>query len=378
VSTAAAVIFWLAFSVFSYHWVVFPCLLWFLAARRRRRGGLRSSSSLPQVVIAVAAYNEEKVIAAKIVNCLSMDWPADRLGVVVASDGSDDATDTIVSSFTDPRVRLIRLERRSGKPAALNRLIAEADGDAILFTDADVTLAPDALRVMAGRLVEPGVGAVHAHYFRVNDQGSPAEGLFDRYESVLKNLEGQLGAMVGAYGWALLVRKQLCEPMPEDTILDDFLIGVRPFRAGFSVVYEKGARCWTRVETEEIEFGRKVRISQGNVQALLRNADLFAPRYGLKAWVLFSHKFLRWIMPFLMLLMLACSVVQIGNPFFLWVSLVLLAACVSTPLVLVVPRKARKLMVLQYYILQNVALVVGYWQYIARPRQSYWKRTNRD
>jgi poly-beta-1,6-N-acetyl-D-glucosamine synthase len=369
------VLFWLPLVLVCYNWLGFPLLLGALGlvAPRRRREGPAARS----VTVLVAAYNEELVIDAKLRNALGLETAGLKLDVLVGSDGSTDRTDEIVRAFGDDRVGLVRLEVRGGKPAVLNALVGAATGDLLLFTDADVMLKADALKIMAATFTDPRVGAVHPHYERVNDDGSPAEGFFDRYESWLKNLEGRIGAMVGAYGWALMVRRSLCASMPEDTILDDFLIGVRPFRKGYDVVYERSAYCWTRVESERVEFRRKVRISRGNVQMFLRNPGLLSPRYGLKAWVLFSHKFLRWVTPFLMLLMLAGSIAGVAEPAFRWLLAAQILLYATTPLAVVAPRRLRKILIFQYYVLQNVALLVGYWQYFFGQRRNYWQRTSR-
>jgi len=370
--------FWVPLGLMLYNWILFPLLLAALIKlRTRKTENVLEDTQLPSVTVVIAAHNESAVIARKLENCLDIDYPRDRLDVLVVSDGSDDGTDEVAREFRDPRVRLIRQEPRRGKAAALNLGIGEAKGDLVLFTDADVIVAPDALRQMAARFNESSVGAVHAHYHRLNKEGSPAEGIFDRYEAVVKELEGKLGAMVGAYGWALMLRRSLCTELPVDTILDDFVLGIQPFRSGFDVVYEPHALCWTEVEKERIEFWRKVRISRGNVQALFRCFDLFHPRYGVKAWVLFSHKFLRWITPFLLLLVLVGSVLEVARPFFR-VLLLVQALCYATmPLLPFARGRLRKLLVPQYYLFLNLALLVGYWQCIFGRRSVYWQRTVR-
>jgi cellulose synthase/poly-beta-1,6-N-acetylglucosamine synthase-like glycosyltransferase len=374
----AVLLVWIPFAFIAYNWLLFPALLMLAVRLRPAERTPARAIGLPFVTIAIAAWNEEKCIGEKIANCLDLRYPADRMLVIVGSDGSDDRTDSIVRSHAGARVHLLRLEKRSGKPSVLNALMHEAVGELVLFTDADVMLDPGALESMVARFDDPSVGAVHPDYRRVNSRGSPAEGAFDRYEAMLKNLEGKLGAMVGAYGWALMVRRDLCEDLPIDTVLDDFLIGVRPFRRGYSVVYEPAAMCWSSVEDERIEFARKVRISRGNVQALFRNVDLLSPRYGVKAWVLFSHKFLRWITPFLMLSMLVGSALSWHVSFFRVALLLQLLAFLTMPLVLVARGPLRRLLILQYYIWTNLALLVGYWQYFFVRKPAYnWLRTAR-
>ncbi len=377
-SLPAVLAFWLPLVLVGYNWLFFPLVLFLLVKMKGRKRITESTDwELPFVSIVIAAHNEQDTIRQKLENCLSLDYPADKLDIVVVSDGSDDNTDSIVQEFLIRGVRLLRQETRRGKAAALNLAMRELKGDLVLFTDADVLIDPLALRTMVDRFKDRAVGVVHAHYRRLNQQGNPAEGLFDRYEAALKNLEGKVGAMVGAYGWSLMLRRELCQPIPEDTILDDFLLGIRPFRAGFAVVYEQGAFCWTRTEEEKVEFGRKVRISRGNVQAFSRCLDLFHPRYGVKAWVLFSHKFLRWITPFLLISIFISSAVLADYVFFRAVFLMQLVVYLTIPFLFIVPRRIRRFMFPQYYLLQNLALVVGYWQYLFRKSTSPWQRTSR-
>ena len=362
----------------AYNWIVFPALLALVTWLRRfqRRASL-PELDFPHVTVVIAAYNEKLVIGKKIQNCLDMEYPSGKLEVLVVSDGSDDGTDSAVQAANDPRVRLLRQEPRAGKAAALNLAMREVKGELVLFTDADVMIAQSALLSMVERFRDGSVGVVHAHYRRLNRDGSPAEGLFDKYEVMVKNLEGRLGAMVGAYGWALMLRTSLCKPIPEDTVLDDFVLGIRPFREGYSVVYEPRALCWTNVEGEGVEFRRKVRIGRGNVQAFLRCVDLFSPKYGIRAWVLFSHKLLRWIAPFLLLMVFCVSAVKVRTTFFLAVFLIQAAVYVTTPLLMVLGGRLRRLLMPQYYLFQNFALLVGYWQYLFAPSLRFWARTPR-
>jgi cellulose synthase/poly-beta-1,6-N-acetylglucosamine synthase-like glycosyltransferase len=351
-----------------------------MAAVRLRRRDAPSTplDDLPLVTVAVAAWNEERCIAEKIRNCLAFDYPAGRLEIVVGTDATTDSTNDIVRSFSGQGVKLYAVHERLGKSAVLNMLVREARGELILFTDADVLVAPDALRLAAERFSDKKVGVLLFRYRRVNEDGHVAEGVWDRYENWLKELEGELGAAVGVYGWAMLMRKTLCKPIPPETINDDYVLGTRLFRWGYSAVYEPCALSWTRTENARIEFTRKVRVSRGNIQAFFMMPDLFLPKYGVKAWVLFSHKFLRWVAPFLMAAMLLCSALKWQLPVFRVVLAVQLTVYATTPLVLLARGVGRKLLFLQYYAWANLALLVGYWQYFFGRRLKYnWLRTDR-
>lgn len=385
-STVALLLFWLPALLFVYHWVLFPLILGVMSGRRRRAGVVSGvdemtdagDSGLLRVTVAIAARNEEAVIGQKIENTLSQDYPADRIEVLVGSDASSDATDSIVRSFRDSRLVLHRLEPHGGKAAVLNMLMERATGDLILFTDADVTLSSDTVRRLAERFRESRVGAVQARYFRRNDDGSPAEGLFDRFDARLKEFEGRLGAMVGAYGCALMVRRSCCRPLPAGTILDDFVLGISPFWEGYDAVYEARALATTRVEDEQTEFRRRVRIGCGNLQALFLCKGLLSPRYGIKAWVLFSHKVLRMAIPFLLLTMFLGSLVLRRQPFFRVMFLLQLAVFGTVWLVPHARGFWSRLLVPQYFVWANLAQLVGYGQFLfAGQRGIPWARTPR-
>jgi cellulose synthase/poly-beta-1,6-N-acetylglucosamine synthase-like glycosyltransferase len=373
----AVVFFWIPIAILAYHWVLYPVALWVLSKVRPRKIS-RAERAVPFFVsIVVAAYNEEVLVAGKLRNCLALDYPADRMEILVGSDCSSDRTDEIVASFADPRIRLIRYEPQSGKTVVQNRLLLEGKGDIFLCTDVDSLIAPGSLRLMLEHFLDPRVAVVNPRYARVNNDGSMAEGFYDRWETKVKELEGRLGAMVGCNAYANMIRREVADPIPDDTNLDDFVLGIRPFRSGYDVVTEPRALVVTQTETEKLEFWRKARINRGNVQVLFRFGDLLQPKYGIKAWVYFSHKVLRMLVPFLLLLMFAGTFLKAADPFFA-VALGLQLAILSTvPLLLVTRGRWRRLLVPQYYYYMNIALLVGYWQFFTS-REKYWKKTPRS
>jgi cellulose synthase/poly-beta-1,6-N-acetylglucosamine synthase-like glycosyltransferase len=374
-------LFWASLAVVFYHWLLFPLLLVIIARFRRRReqSQILEEVALPRVTVAIAAWNEESSIGRKLENCLQFDYPRDRMEIIVGTDAVTDRTNDIVRSFANRGVRLHAVDERLGKSAVVNMLVADSTGDLVLLTDADVLMDSGALRLAVARFREPNVGVLLFNYSRVNDEGHSAEGLWDKYENWLKRLEGDLGAAVGVYGWAMLMRRSACAPIPANTINDDYVLGTRPFRWGYDAVYEPEARTITRVERARVEFTRKARISRGNLQAFFMMPDLFLPKYGAKAWVLFSHKFLRWVMPFLMVAIFVGSALLWSDVFFRVAFLLQLGFYITTPLVLVARGSVRKLLFPQYYIWANVALVAGYMQYFFGQKLKYnWLRTTRE
>jgi biofilm PGA synthesis N-glycosyltransferase PgaC len=370
------VLFWNPLALLVYHWALYPAILWVWSRYRPRRRVNAEGAEPFLVTIAMAAYNEEELIEGKIRNCLELDYPADHMEILVGSDASSDRTDAIVRSFADPRVRLIRYEPQSGKTVVQNRLLVEAKGDIILCTDVDSLLTPPSLRLMLEQMRDPRVAVVNPRYMRVNKDGSAAEGFYDKWETKVKELEGRLGAMVGCNAYANMIRREVADPVPEDTNLDDFVLGIRPFRKGYDVVTEPRALVVTQTETERLEFKRKARINRGNLQALTRHADLLQPKYGVKAWTYFSHKVLRMMVPFLLISMLVASALNWSSPFFMVMLILQVASLVTVPLLLVAKGRWRKLLIPQYYYFMNIALLFGYWQFFTY-REKYWSKTPR-
>lgn len=370
-------LFWAAFGIMLYHWVAFPMTLWLWGKVSPRRYGPGPRSEPSKVSVVMAVFNEERIIAGKMKNLLAMDYPADKIEILIGSDSSTDRTDEIISSFGDPRVRLIHYDEQAGKTVVQNRLLVEAKGDVVLCTDADSLLTSESLGLMLEQMRDPRVAVVNPKYRRVNRDGSAAESLYDRWETKVKELEGRLGAMVGCNAYANLIRREFATPIPDDTNLDDFVLGIRPFRSGYDVVTEPRALVVTQAEAEMLEFRRKARINRGNLQVLTRFADLLLPKYGVKAWVYLSHKVVRMLIPFLLLIMLMTSALEVSRPFFTVVFALQVALLASTPMLFVAKGRWRRLMFPQYYYLMNIALLVGCWQFFAG-HEKYWKKTPRS
>jgi biofilm PGA synthesis N-glycosyltransferase PgaC len=232
----AVLLFWIPFGVLAYHWVLFPIILWLWGRFRPRRYRNAIDPDSLRVSLVMAVYNEECIIGDKVRNCLDLDYPAEKIEILIGSDDSKDRTEEIIRSFTDSRIRLMRYEPQAGKTVVQNRLLLEARGDVVLCTDADSMLTSESLRLMLAHMRDARVAVVNPRYVRTNREGSPAEGFYDRWESKVKELEGRLGSMVGCNAYANMIRREYATPIPDDTILDDFVLGIRPFRSGMDVV----------------------------------------------------------------------------------------------------------------------------------------------
>lgn len=294
-----------------YAYAGYPLLL--LVMTRLRPRPVRSGGTEPTVSVIIAAYDEEAVIEAKVRNTLALEYPADRLEVIVASDGSTDATEAIVRRIADPRVRLLALPRR-GKLAALNAAVRRARGRILVFTDANIVVAPNALPRLVRPFADPEVGGVCGEK-RVRpaaphgDATAEGEGAYWSYESWLKRLESRIGSVYAADGSLYAIRRRLYVAPENLAQADDIAISARTVLQGYRLVYEPDARCWEDAAPDgRAELSRKVRVANHTLRAVLdlRPGILSAGLYGVQ---LFSHKPGRYLVPFFLVTAFASNIV---------------------------------------------------------------------
>jgi len=306
-------VFFLSWGYIVYVYLGYYALLAVLALFIRKRIE-RDDNYCPHVSLIISAFNEERVIEAKIANSLALDYPRDKFEILVVSDASSDATDSIVSRYAG-EVRLIRQAERKGKTSGLNMAVPEARGKIIVFTDANSMFERDGLRRLVRSFADPAVGCVTGES-RYRDVAFSAvgrtEGLYWNYEAELKALESKIGSMVGADGAIYSIRKELYEALrPED--INDFVNPLQIVAKGYRGVYEPGAICYEDTAGDfRREFSRKRRIVNRSWRGLFRVKEVLNPlRYPLYALEVISHKLLRWLIPFVLLALFASNL-------FLW------------------------------------------------------------
>lgn len=307
-----AQIFWLAVAVVLYVFAGYPLLL--LGLRLAIRRGIRNAPIQPFVSLLIPAYNESRVIARKIENSLALDYPEDRIEIVIVSDGSSDNTVEIAQSFAS--VRVIALRRNRGKIAALNAAVPQLQGDVIVFSDASAILAPDSVRRLIENFSDPSVGAASGRYCTVKPNEvniGASEDLYWRYETFIKTQESRLASTLGAHGHLHAIRKELYPFPPPETINDDYVISISVLGRGFRAVYEPAALVFEEAR-EMTGFARRIRIMAGNLQQLRHLRQLLHPFQPLPLLFFLSHKALRLLVPFAMLAALAANLFLIGSP----------------------------------------------------------------
>jgi cellulose synthase/poly-beta-1,6-N-acetylglucosamine synthase-like glycosyltransferase len=289
------IFFWLALAVVFYTYVGYALVagVWArLAGRRTPPAGPFE----PEVTLVVPAYNEADILAAKVANCLTLDYPADKLRLLFITDGSTDNSGEVLAAF--PRVQHLHAAERAGKSMAENRAIRYVATPYVIFTDCNTVLNPGAVRNLVRHYANPAVGAVSGEK-RVLSDGSASgagEGMYWKYESFLKRCDSDIYSLMGAAGELVSFRTSLFKPLEADTILDDFVQSMRIVDAGYQVVYEPEAYAMEPPSFSlNEEMKRKVRICAGGWQAMARLLAVLNPlRRPVVAFLYFSHRVLRW------------------------------------------------------------------------------------
>jgi cellulose synthase/poly-beta-1,6-N-acetylglucosamine synthase-like glycosyltransferase len=384
-------IFWLSLFIVWYTFFGYGLLLYLLV--QCKKWWKRSSpvpapgSYMPTLTVVIAAYNEADIIEQKIHNTLALEYPQDKLQLVIVTDGSSDATPDIVARY--PRIQLMHQPQRHGKIAAVHRAMAHVYSDITLFTDANTFLNKEALLLICRHYQDERVGAVSGEK-RVNSgdaaDATAGEGLYWKYESALKRWDAELYSIVGAAGELFSIRTALYKPVPADTILDDFMISLMVTQEGYRIAYEPAAFA-TESGSESIaeELKRKIRIAAGGIQSILRLKQLMNPfHHAVLSFQYVSHRVLRWtITPFLLVLCFLLNGLlawQPGTPVYtllfllqaLFYGMALLGWLLEKKQV-----KIKLLFVPFYFCMMNYAVIAGISRYFRRKQSAAWEKARR-
>jgi cellulose synthase/poly-beta-1,6-N-acetylglucosamine synthase-like glycosyltransferase len=374
-------IFWTSLGVIIYVYVGYSVVLRVMALRARPTS--RDENYLPSVSLIIAAYNEEKVLRDKIENSSALDYPRDRLEIVVASDGSTDGTNDIAESYADRGIILHKVIPRGGKTRALNTVIPQTRGEILVLSDANTMYQPEALRKLVRHFVDPTVGAVSGDVRLVNAAESHAhsEGFYYRYERWLQRLESRVGSVIGADGGMYAVARRHFRPPVNSIILDDFVISMTVARLGFRVLYDPEAIAIEQgTLSGREEFSRKARIIAGGVQALRLRAGVPSLRQPLLMLGYISHKLLRWLMPCLLLLIFVSSTALAREPFYslaLGAQALFYIVALGYGLNAFGLRRLRLSGIPYYFSLVNSAALFGIWKGLWGTQRVTWQRTTR-
>ncbi len=392
--SALKVAFWLSTGLVAYTYVVYPVMVvvgaglaqWWADLRFALARGERRPEPLkgqPTVSLVFSAYNEEPVIEGKMRNCSGLDYPPEKLEVLLGCDGCTDRTAELARGAGLPHARVFEYPARSGKPAVLNRLVEQARGEVVVFSDANTMLDARAAARLVRRFADPTVGCVCGD-LRVTPSagGSRSESVYWRFEVLLKLMESRLGLLLGANGGIYAIRRELYSPLPPQGIIDDFVVAMRVRARGLRVVFDPEAFATESAASGvKDEFRRRVRIGAGNFHALGLTASLLSPAAGRVAFSYWSHKVFRWLVPFALPLALLSAVLLSGERFY--------AAVAAGGIALVVlalvghALESRRIrwepVSLPYYLVSmNVALFLGFLRFLSGRQTAVWDRTERQ
>lgn len=313
-------LFWISLAVVVYTYVGYGIIIYILSHfwGKHKTPPIPIENDLPEITLLVAAYNEEKYITQKIENSISLDYPSAKLRLWIVADGSTDNTVELCKKY--PAVTVLYSPDRKGKIHAVNRVMPEIKTSIVIFSDANTDLNPDALKNIVRHFSNPMVGGVAGEKRIValaqdNASGS-GEGLYWKYESALKTMDSKFTTAIGAAGELFAVRTELYINPHTDTIIEDFVTSMKIVAAGYRFAYEPNAYA---IETASAsikdEWKRKVRISAGGIQAIIRLPELLNVfKYGWISWQYVSHRAMRWsVSPLALLVLLITNVILLPD-----------------------------------------------------------------
>ena len=361
-----------------YVYLGYPVLVWVFGLMRRFEPDTANISVLPRVSVLLSARNEVKDIGWKIQETLSWNYPTEKLELLVASDASGDGTDEVLKSVTDPRFRFIRLEKRSGKNEALNRLNTLATGDLLFFTDANSHVDALCLQRVVKHFSDSRVGCVTGVEHTIQQgQDSPVTagtGASLEYEGFVNRLESRLGSVLVCDGSIFCMRRALFAPLQGD-LANDFELPAHIGAAGYAILYDPLVISNEHsTSSPREEFNRKRRICGQGILGAWRLRGSFR---GLRAWQLFSRKFLRWLGAIPLFSLLVTNVLLVRFPFFqvtlilqiLFYGLALLGWCSASQ-----RRKASGAISFPFFLVMvHVAALVGVVEVMMGRRFSVWE-----
>lgn len=380
VEMVAKIVFWLSAAALAYTYAGYPVLVAAVARLRPRRVA-RDEKFMPAVSVVITAYNEERDLAAKLDNTLALDYPKDKLEIIVASDCSNDRTDEIARSFDARGVVLHRQPERLGKTAAQNSAVEIARGEIILFSDATTLYQPDVLRAMLPNFADSTVGCVAGRLVYV-DPASSSVGQGARsywgYETFLKRSESRAGSLIGVSGCLYAVRRAAYVPLYNEAC-SDFIIATKMVEQNLRAVYEPAAVCTeeTNRRTDK-EMTMRVRVITQTFTDLWRHRAMMNPlRGGFYAVQLVSHKLMRYLVPVFLVVVFAASLALAPRSWFYALAAlaqtVFYAAALAGLLLERAGARSSLLALPQYFVLANAAALVACYKFARGERYARWE-----
>jgi poly-beta-1,6-N-acetyl-D-glucosamine synthase len=384
------ILFFISLFILIYNYIGYGFLVGLLVTFKKllKRKTIEDTAFEPSVTLIVAAYNEADFIDSKIQNTLELDYPAQKLQCIFVTDGSSDGTEKIVRKY--PQIVSLHETERKGKTAAINRAMKFVEHSIVIFCDANTQLNPEAVRNIVKHYRDPHTGGVAGEKKVMTEGGKGAaatEGIYWKYESVLKKLDAALYSVVGAAGELFSIRTELFRPVEPEVILDDFIISLRINQMGYRIAYAPDAYAMENPSSSILEeHKRKVRISAGGFQSIIMLRGLLNIfKYPVLSFQYISHRVLRWTLsplslPILLLTSGFLSILDAGW----WYSAVFAAQLVFYILAIagffLAMRniKFKPCYIPFYFVFMNVAIYEGFFRYIKKQQSAMWEKAQRE
>lgn len=383
----ASVLFWTSLALILYTYI-FYFILVVLASRitRKKPKNPDSITDWPAVTLVIAAYNEERFITEKLRNSLTLDYPVDKLTILVVTDGSTDSTPTLVQEFDT--VLLFHEPERRGKIHAVDRIMKHINSPIVIFTDANTELNNQAIKNIVRHYEDATVGGVAGEKRvmskTVDNASGAGEGLYWKYESRLKQADSDLYTVVGAAGELFSIRTALYDSPPPDTLIEDFYLSMKIVAKGFRFVYEPDAYAMEGPSaTTEDEWKRKVRISAGGLQAISRLTPLLNPfRFGLITFQYVSHRVLRWsLTPVALMMVFIANAILVRGAVFFQITFMLQSAFYLLAIAGYLLRNKKipikGFFVPYYFTMMNVSVFAGLLRLMKGKQTVIWEKAER-
>jgi len=389
-------LFWIFLFVIFYAYLGYGMVLFILVRLKRafsKKKNQQSPAYEPEVTLFVAAYNEKDYIDAKVNNSFELEYPLEKIKQVWVTDGSNDGTPELLQKYSGRGVEVYHMPERGGKIAAMNRGMQYVKTPVVIFSDGNTMLGKESVRRIVNLFSDPKVGCVSGEkriFGKDTDSAAGTEGLYWKYESKLKKWDAELYSVVGAAGELFAIRTELFQEVEKDTLLDDFIISLRVAMKGYTIQYDPEAYA---IETSSAnvkeELKRKVRISAGGIQSIIRLKKLLNIfKYGILSFQYISHRVLRWTLAplFLPLVFILNFVITFKEGFFdfayiytwlFWGQVAFYLAALSGWFFENRKVRLKLLFVPYYFFIMNLSVYLGFARYMKGKQTVQWERAKR-
>lgn len=388
-------LFWILLFIVFYTYIGYGIVLFIMVKIKRilpkKKEVFMDKEPLPEVTLLIPAYNESDYVHQKMKNSLELNYPKDKFKIVWVTDGSNDGTNLLLEKYEN--ISLFHQDERKGKINAMNRVMPYVETPIVIFSDANTILGVDSIQHIVNCFKDAKVGCVSGEKRIVNNKADVAagagEGLYWRYESTLKKWDAELYSAVGAAGELFAIRTELYKEVEKDTILDDFIISLRVAQKGYTIQYNPEAYAIeTASQNVKEELKRKVRISAGGIQSVLRLRSLLNIfKYGLLSFQYISHRVLRWtITPLCLILLIPFSsmmayhegILDLGlYSLFFWMQVSMYVAALIGWLLENRSTRIKILFVPYYFFMMNLSVVLGFFKFINKNQSVNWEKAKR-